>query len=185
MPGDFYSRISARFWIDTKGWGERNQLVGLYLLTNVHRSMEGLYHLPVGYLCADLGLTPAQAKAALCELEQRELIAYDHDAEVVFIRKALKHSAPRTPNHITGAINRLRAVPSTWLWDGFLMACACHADALAKRIEMESAMESSLSNSSSSSWSTSVVGAQSNSRLRDAVCGDEGQSCARPGLSAA
>lgn len=151
MAGDYYSRVSGRFWIDTKGWGDRNQLVALYLLTNTHRSMEGLYHLPLGYLCADLGLSPKQATEALRVVQDRNLIAYDEDAEVVFIRKALKHGAPKTENHIKGAIARLKSVPWSPLWHEFFMACECHSHGLAKamRVEWPMAFESSSSSSSS------------------------------------
>jgi hypothetical protein len=151
MAGDYYSRISARFWIDTKGWGERNQLVALYLLTNTHSTMEGLYHLPLGYLCADLSLTAKQAAAALAFIEKAGVVSYDPDAEVVFVRKALKHGAPKTKNHITGAVNRLRSVPWSPLWDEFLVACQCHASALADAIRKERATPLASSVSSSSS----------------------------------
>lgn len=169
MTGERYSRVSARFWIDTKGWQERDQLVALYLLTNVHSSMEGLYHLPIGYLCADLNLTPKQAHAALSVIEAEGIVSYDAVAEVVFIRKALKHGAPCTANHITGAINRLKGVPHTCLWDAFLMACECHADGLFKRIRMERLMRSASSISSSGSRTTNGAGAQSTSSFRDVV----------------
>lgn len=150
--GDYYSRVSARFWIDTKSWGERNQRVALYLLTNTHSTMEGLYHLPLGYLCADLGLTPEEAIYALRFIEDEGVVAYDDKAEVVFICKALKHGAPTTQNHRTGAVNRLRSVPASPLWAAFLMACECHASALAHDIRvalvMPLASSSSISNSS-------------------------------------
>lgn len=132
-----HNKLMVRFWRDTKGWGERNQNVALYILTGPHRTMEGLYHLPLGYLCADLGLKPKEAEAAITFAADRGLIAYDAVAEVVFVRKALKHSAPRTPNHVTGAVRRLALVPWCDLWTDFLMACECHADALAHAIRME------------------------------------------------
>lgn len=165
MTGDRYSRISARFWIDTKGWSERNRLVALYLLTNVHSTMEGLYHLPIGYLCADLQLSGKQAQVALSFVESQGIVTYDWYAEVVFVRKALKHGAPATAKHITGAINRLKAVPSTCLWNDFLMACECHSSVLANRIR--DAFESS--DSDSGSRTTNGIGAQSTSSFRDVV----------------
>ena len=159
---DHYSRICGRYWIDTKGWGERNQLVGLYLLTNTHSTMEGLYHLPIGYLCADLGLSTKQAHTALKFIGQAGVVSYDPAAEVVFVRKALKHGAPRTENHIKGAINRLRGVPWSPLWHEFAMACECHASGLADavRVEWPNAFESSVL---STQYSTSKP------FLRDAV----------------
>ncbi len=170
MAGDYYSRISARYWIDSKGWGERNQLVGLYLLTNTHSTMEGLYYLPIGYLCTDLGLTPKQASESLRGLTDVGLIEYDEDAEVVFVRKALKHSAPATDKHVIGAINRLRSVPDSPLWQEFVMACECHSNALAKAVrdafpmacechsnETRMAFESSVSNSRSNSSSKTAL----------------------------
>lgn len=152
MAGDYYSRVSGRFWIDTKGWGDRNQLVALYLLTNTHRSMEGLYHLPLGYLCADLAITSKQATEALRFIQEQDLIAYDAEAEVVFIRKALKHGAPKTEKHIIGAVNRLKGVPFSPLWNEFLMACECHANGLANAIRM--AWPTLFESSSSSSNTT-------------------------------
>lgn len=164
MAGDYYSRVSARYWIDTKGWGERNQLVGLYLLTNSHSTMEGLYHLPIGYLCADLGLTPKQAHAALKFIGQAGVVSYDPHAEVVFVRKALKHGAPRSENHIKGAMARLRSVPWSCLWHEFAMACETHSNGLADAIRMEwpMAFESSVLSTQYSSSITAVSDAVSN-----------------------
>lgn len=147
--GEQYARVSGRFWTDTKDWGPHNQRVALYLLTNRHRTMEGLYHLPLGYLCADLNITPRQAQQALEFIQTTGLVAYDPDAEVVFIRKALKHAAPKTANHIKGAISRLTAVPSSPLWHEFRMACECHADGLADAMRV--AWPSLFASSSSSS----------------------------------
>ena len=164
---DHYSRISARFWVDTKGWSERNRLVVLYLLTNPHSTMEGLYYLPIGYLCADLGLTPKQAHAALKFIGQAGVVSYDPAAEVAFVRKALKHGAPSAPNHITGAINRLKGVPWSPLWHEFAIACESHADGLAKavRVEWPNAFASSVLSTQCSHLNTA---------LRDAV-GDVGE----------
>lgn len=156
---DSYSRVAGRFWIDTKGWGERNQRVALYLLTNRQRTMEGLYYLPLGYLCEDLGLAPKVAREAMAFIEAEGMVAYDDDAQVVFLPKALAHGAPKTPMHVRGAMRRLSEVRASKHWGAFLAACDRHASALANAIRMSwpDPLESSFS--SSFSCSQAAVGA--------------------------
>lgn len=155
-----YSRVAGRFWIDTKTWGERNQRVALYLLTNKHRTMEGLYYLPLGYLCEDLGLAPNVAREAVAFIESQAMVAYDDEAQVVFLRAALAHGAPKTPMHVRGALRRLRDVRASKHWDAFLVACDTYASELANAIRMEwpHPLESSFSSSSSISM-TAAAGA--------------------------
>ncbi len=167
-----YSRVSGRFWIDTKSWGERHQRVALYLLTNRNRTMEGLYYLPLGYLAEDLGITAGEAHDAVRFIETQGLASYDHDAQVVFLRKALKHGAPATARHVQGAISRLRDVRSSCHWDEFVMACECHASALAEAIRMEWGMPFESSSSSSSSTSKpSTTGERDGVQQRAAALG--------------
>ncbi len=144
---DSYSRVAGRFWIDTKGWGERNQRVALYLLTNRNRTMEGLYYLPLGYLCEDLGLSPKQAQDAITYIEGEGMVAYDGQAQVVFLPKALLHGAPKTEMHIRGAMRRLSEVRASRHWSAFLAACELHANGLANaiRVAWPDPLESSFS----------------------------------------
>lgn len=153
-----YFRVSPKFWRDSKTWGERNQIAALYLLTCDHRTTEGLYVLPKGYVIADLGWPPAAVDKAFKFLEREQFMAYDEHAEVVFVRNALKYQAPATKNQIEGAIRRLLRVPPTSLWRGFLMACECHCEALAHAIRDRIPEAFAFSSSSSSSSSRTPSG---------------------------
>ena len=50
-----YWRVTPAFWGDEKvaGWNDDTRLLALYLLTCEHRTLEGLFRLPKGYIMAD------------------------------------------------------------------------------------------------------------------------------------
>ena len=51
-----YFRVSGRFWFDERAakWPDDLKLFALYILTNQHRTMEGIFVLPIPYMAADL-----------------------------------------------------------------------------------------------------------------------------------
>src|SRR5438309_4603703 len=56
-----YRRFYSQFWTGTTGKelrsaGQEVQLMAVYLFTNPHANMIGLYYLPIGYISLDTGL---------------------------------------------------------------------------------------------------------------------------------
>lgn len=56
-----YGKVSPQFWIGKTGKALRNagseaQLVSLYLLTNPHANMIGLYYMPLMFIAHETGL---------------------------------------------------------------------------------------------------------------------------------
>lgn len=133
-----YYPVWPKYWRgDRRRWDDQEKLLGLYLLTCEHRNLEGLYYLPRTYIAADLAWSPATVDRALATMIDAGFCAYDDDAEVVLVPRALAHQAPRTEKQITGARRSLEAVPTTALWDAFLEACESHAPALSDAIRKD------------------------------------------------
>jgi hypothetical protein len=84
----------------------------LYLLTCRHRSSEGLFIAPLGYISIDLGMALADVKAAMASLEERGYVQYDYDFEVVLDRHALDYYEPYG-KQATGALNKIENLPKT------------------------------------------------------------------------
>lgn len=125
-------RVSPKFWVnERRAWTDAERLLGLYLLTCEHRNTEGLYRLPKGYICEDLGWTPRKASETLAALVSEGFVAYDEDAQVVFLPKALLQQRPTTRKQVQGALNELGRLPRTVLWRDFMAACDQHAPRLA------------------------------------------------------
>lgn len=135
-----YYPISPLFWSDSKVrvWSPEETLLALYLLTCEHRNLEGLYRLPLPYIEADLSWSREAVGENLLHLEAAGFVAYDREAEVVLIKKALKYHQPVTDKQIQGAVNALQQVPDTDLWDAFVNAAKRYAPQLADRLVMPS-----------------------------------------------
>jgi hypothetical protein len=85
-----YAIVLPQFWTGSTGRairarGRDAQLVAAYLVTSQHSNMIGLYHLPVAYLCHDVGIPEEGASKALRSLEEVGFAFYDADAEVVWV----------------------------------------------------------------------------------------------------
>lgn len=130
-----YYPVWPKYWRGArKRWDDQAKLLGLYLLTCEHRNLEGLYFLPKSYVVGDLGWPMRTVDRALSVLIADGFCAYDEDAEVILVPKALAHQAPKTEKQITGATRALALVPDTSLWHAFLEACRSHAPSLADAI---------------------------------------------------
>ncbi len=113
-----YWRIAPAFWSDEKvaAWGDDSRLLALYILTSPHRTLEGLFRLPRGYILADLGWTPERLAEPFAQLLQDGFIEYDERTHVCLIVNALEYQAPNNPNQVTAALNLLEEVPATPLF---------------------------------------------------------------------
>ena len=84
-----YQRVSPRFWQDPKvrRWGDQQKLLAQYFLTCPHRTTEGLFWLPRGYIAQDLGWGIDTVFAVLGSLIEARFVAYDEASETVFLQK--------------------------------------------------------------------------------------------------
>jgi hypothetical protein len=85
-----YAKISPRFWIGSTGRklrdaGPEATLVAVYLLSNPHANMLGLYYLPEPYIAHETGLGIEGASEGLRRAIEAVFCAYDAASEVVFV----------------------------------------------------------------------------------------------------
>lgn len=87
-----FAKISPQFWINEQGkkikkLGVESQLIALYLLTNPHANMIGIYYLPIAFISHEVGLTHEEANDGLQNLMKSEFCSYDHDTEYVWVHE--------------------------------------------------------------------------------------------------
>src|SRR5215216_1637649 len=113
-----YHRLFTSFWRSPKvrRWPDHQKLLGAYLLTCPHRTSEGLFWLPHGYVAQDLGWSIERVSEGYSGLKEARFCVYDDTTETVLLVKALKYEAPAGEKQIQGAINRLAEVPHSPLF---------------------------------------------------------------------
>lgn len=132
-----YQPVSPKFWQDPKvrRWPDHQKLLGAYLLTCPHRTSEGLFWLPHGYVAQDLGWSIERVSEGYSGLQEAGFCAYDDTSETVLLLKALKYQAPAGEKQVAGAINRLADVPATPLFALLRDAAAKYAPAFCKALD--------------------------------------------------
>ncbi|WP_411887373.1 hypothetical protein [Hydrocarboniphaga effusa] len=86
-----YGKVAPKFWTGEtgkaiRGKGCEAQIVALYLMTNGHANMIGLYHLPIVYIAHETGLTFEGASKGLRSCIEVGFCSYDEASEHVFVR---------------------------------------------------------------------------------------------------
>lgn len=132
-----YQRISPKFWQDpgVRRWNDRQKLLALYLMSCPHRTSEGLFWLPRGYMAQDLGWGIDTVSKVLRSLIDTGFVAYDDATETLLILKALKYEAPAGQKQVPGAINRLCDVPPSPLFSQLREAAEQYAPEFAEALD--------------------------------------------------
>ena len=123
-----YFRVSGRFWFDERAakWPDDLKLFALYLLTNQHRTMEGIFVLPVPYMAADLRWSPKKIDQMMTALRDEEFISYDLDTNTILIRNALKYQSPENPNQSEACLRRIKELPKSSIVREFQVVARTH-----------------------------------------------------------
>jgi DNA-binding transcriptional ArsR family regulator len=146
MPAKFH-QFSPAVWDRTmRRLSGPATLVRLYIMTAPTKVTEGLFALPVGIIVHDTGLSEENVEKGLAELAEAGLVDYDHDAEVVLDRWALRYTPLRNgtttdkttgevkvkpDNRIPAAVKLFEQVPSSPLKVEFYRLAREHSPDLA------------------------------------------------------
>ncbi|WP_254220440.1 hypothetical protein [Burkholderia multivorans] len=115
-----YAKISPQFWIGETGKklraaGAEAQVVALYLMTNPHANMLGLYYMPKLYIAHETGLGMEGACKGLQSCIEAGFCLYDEPSETVWVvEMAVYQIADRlSPNdkRSAGVQNEYNALP--------------------------------------------------------------------------
>ncbi|RWK12182.1 hypothetical protein [Mesorhizobium sp.] len=134
MSARTFTKISPAVWRSRRfiGLPDEAKVGHLYLLSNSHVTSAGVYELPPGYACADLGWTEAGYESVLQELIAAELI--DRDGDVILIERWFRHNPPTNDDHAKGTRRRLHEIESDRLREKAILA---FDDANEARIQLE------------------------------------------------
>jgi hypothetical protein len=132
-----FNKLNSSFWIDKKvrSWDDKTRQLALYILTNPHRSTEGLYRLPKYYMAGDLEFKLEEIDEFLKKLIDCGFISYDWQNSLILIRKALKYDPTKNKNHQKAAIKILKELPKSVLFFEFLELAKKYNNSFAKYLE--------------------------------------------------
>jgi len=87
-----FAKVSPQIWICEQGRkikkiGIEAQLVSIYLLTNPHANMIGIYYLPTAFIAHEVGLNEDVTTQSITKLCALGYCDYDFDREYVWVRE--------------------------------------------------------------------------------------------------
>jgi hypothetical protein len=87
-----YAKVAPQFWIGRTGKalrkaGPEAQIVALYLMTNPHANMLGMYYLPMISIVHETGLPEKGASKGLARAIEGGFCSYDAASEVVWVHE--------------------------------------------------------------------------------------------------
>lgn len=118
-----YAKVYTCFWSSptTASLSDDARLMALYLMTCPHNTIAGLFRLPDGYLCEDLGWAAGRVSKGLAELQEKGFATRCGVTKWVWIRKHLEWNPPENPNQAKAAAKVVRSVPDDCGWKAAFM----------------------------------------------------------------
>jgi hypothetical protein len=116
-----YRTIDASFWTDPKvaKLGTASRLALIYLITNPHSHVGGIYHLRLSYMIADLGISAKMTDAVIRSLSDSGFIRFDSARSVFWVVNMFKYQGRGEKNERAVA-NHLGTLHGTPLVSEFL-----------------------------------------------------------------
>lgn len=133
-----YTKIYDRIWsmLKRKGVSSNGKTLYIYLFSCSHRTLLGIYKLPLSYIAEDLEFSMQTVNKLITELKSKQLIEYDTANSCVFVKKFLECN--EIPNrNVEKKAAKLAAsdLPSTPLVSDFLLEVSGCKDKLPNLFE--------------------------------------------------
>lgn len=133
-----YTKIYDRIWsmLKRKGVSSGGKTLYIYLFSCSHRTLLGIYKLPLSYIAEDLEFSMQTVNKLISELKSKQLIEYDTANSCVFVKKFLECN--EIPNrNVEKKAAKLAAsdLPSTPLLSDFLLEVSSCKDKLPNLFE--------------------------------------------------
>lgn len=130
-----YRTVDAKFWHDAKIKKLRPEakLLMLYLFTNPHTHLCGLYYLPLVMQCEETGLT-RKALDTLWDTLSRQNLAWFHaETGTVFVKNMFRYQGRGTKNELS-AVSQLQTLIDSPLVTEFVKVYQQFADRVSDRV---------------------------------------------------
>ncbi len=87
-----YRTIDSEIWIDHKvrALDINSKLIWVYLITNTHTHLSGVYYLPLPFISHELGISDKGVRGGFKALEDANMLKYDTEFEIVWVIKMLR-----------------------------------------------------------------------------------------------
>lgn len=110
-----YGKVAHQFWTGETGrqlrqCGRDAQLLALYLVTNRHATMIGLYYLPLPLVAHEMGFTGAEVAAAMDALKRAGYCRYDDERELVWVCEMARFQIDDTLNASDKRVPRIASM---------------------------------------------------------------------------
>lgn len=123
-----YGTVTPGIWTGETGRLLRGdtsaQLLAVYLMTNPHANMIGLYYCPISYIVADTGLSHEGASKGLARLSEVGFVVIDTHSEWVWVREMARYQIAdelKPKDHrVNGIINELARTPNIGIKRDFI-----------------------------------------------------------------
>ncbi len=117
-----YRTIDASFWTDAKvrKLGVNDRLLFLYLITNPHTHVSGLYYLPLLIAQHESGIASKPLRYAIDTLSIAGISRYDFENELVWVVRMFKFQGPGPKNTLSAAHHLSRDIHNSFLINEFL-----------------------------------------------------------------
>lgn len=174
-----YRPVNTRVWADPtyRSFGLLTQHLWLYLLTNDHSHISGLYRLPDALGAYDMGVEVEKYQASLQELVDAEMVQRDDETAEIWVVNALSYQA-HTPNNLKAAVSQVDQVHSESLAEAFLerYRALLQSKPKAKRKPSGSHQEGKRKGSGSIADKGSRSRSEGEEEVKDPVCVDSDSS---------
>lgn len=110
-----FAKVPPQFWVNVnerKKLGALVQLIAIYLLTNPHANMLGVYYLPVNFIAHEIGITMEEALKGLRRLIETQYCSYDDLSEFVWVHDM---GFSQICKQLKPADNRVKAIQKIYL----------------------------------------------------------------------
>lgn len=122
-----YTKIHDRIWsmFKREGFTCDEKILYIYLFSCPHRTLLGLYKLPLAYIAEDLGFSVSVTKKLMDGLENKKMIEYDAANSLVLVKKFLECNEVPNKNVEKKAVKFAESgFPDTPLLDSLLLEVA-------------------------------------------------------------
>ena len=115
-----YRTIDGRFWTDTKlrKLGLEARYLLLYLITNPHTHVSGLYYLPDGAAMEETGLAKPKLNTLYDTLSKAGICSFDRTLSLIWVRNMLRYQGKGEKVH-RGAVRHAESLHNCKLLQDF------------------------------------------------------------------
>jgi len=121
-----YGKVHSSFWSSQtiRGMSDDGRMLALYLMTSPHTTIAGVFRLPDGYACEDLGWSCGRLSKGFAELFAKGFANRCETTKWVWIVKHLDWNPPENPNQRKAAAKVAKSVPVECAWkQAFMRVC--------------------------------------------------------------